>query len=120
MRHCPFSHTSTMMRARILKKYMYDESYQTSEDYSLFIDLIKNHKAANLDDILVTVPRLRDGETFSRNTWQILKTQYRLKWKAYTELNLPMWQVTYFLLPMIQALVPKNIIEQYVDWKLKS
>ena len=62
----PFAHPSVMIRKDVLDKHelSYDASFEPSEDYKLWVDLLKVTKGANINEVLVYY-RLHKNQTIS-------------------------------------------------------
>ncbi|GGH11837.1 glycosyltransferase [Sphingobacterium alkalisoli] len=58
--HNPFSHPSVMMRADVVKKIKYSNQYPHVEDYHLWFNILKKHKAGNIPEYL-TYYRVHDN-----------------------------------------------------------
>lgn len=49
----PFSHPTTMIRAKVLEKLNYETKYKYCEDYALWMEICKNMKTYNIQDGLI-------------------------------------------------------------------
>ncbi len=54
---CCIAHSTVMGRTEILRRFRYDETFDVSQDFDLFMRLADHYKLANIDDALVRVRR---------------------------------------------------------------
>ncbi|MEL6961854.1 MAG: glycosyltransferase family A protein [Pseudomonadota bacterium] len=54
---CCIAHSTVMGRTDILRTFRYDETFDVSQDFDLFVRLSESHKIANIADPLVRVRR---------------------------------------------------------------
>jgi len=101
-----FLHTSVMFRRKtVLELGGYDESFRYSQDYDLWIRLLRRHNAANLPDYLVKHRINRESVAFKRERQQEMNL-LRIWIKNVRRGNMPPETAVYFSRILVRYLVP--------------
>lgn len=72
----PFISSSVMVLRNVLIRYMFDESYKTSEDYDLWMKILKNYSGFNIPLTLVKY-RIHDNGITKNEDSGIIQNAYR-------------------------------------------
>lgn len=67
-----FQQSSIMGRGEILRQYPYRPEFPVCEDVDMFIRLTRDHRTANLDEVLVN-RRLHKGQTIHRDSSRVVE-----------------------------------------------
>ncbi|WP_052193917.1 glycosyltransferase [Cetobacterium sp. ZOR0034] len=107
---CPFNHSSVMYRKNVILKIGgYNQELSGQLDYDLWIRILKDFKAENIAQILVT-KRIHKNQYFEGN---ILTKSYRLLLKnqvrAIKELKLSKINYIYIIRLIIKISIPRKI-----------
>ena len=102
-------HPTVMMRTEsILSIGSYDENYRTSQDWALwFKALSKGLTIFNMKEQLIYY-RI-DTNYNARKNFKYRLNEVKMKYQGFKELNLPMFNIVYVLLPLFIWLVPSKL-----------
>ena len=116
VRYCCLGHSTTMMRASVLKELRYNEAYDHSQDYELWTRLGADWKLANIPEVLMRIRRIPGSVTTGKSKWKDLKYQSNITMKAYQNLETRWHDFIHVSRPLIVFLLPQTLINHYVDW----
>ena len=89
----PIPHSFTIMRKSSLQKVGgYDPKLNIVHDYDLWIRLLEEGKAHNLDEVL-GVYRAHDSSFASKKERTMIKEAFQVQWKAYRNLGGSFWKM---------------------------
>ena len=101
----PILDATVMARASVLKENPYDTTLARLIDHDLFLRLGRDHKMANLPEILV------DFETSQSWSYQLREQCWktRIRWRALTRYGYPLSEALWLLAPLPVLLLPAGI-----------
>lgn len=112
----PFVHPSVMLRRSIFEKIGgYDENLTYSQDYDLFLRIIREYKGANLPKFLLKLRWLPNYAKQKQQHWTALKLRLKaIKCYGYSKLEL-----IKIIKPLILYLIPRRLKKVYWQKKRK-
>lgn len=115
----PFNHSSIMMRADIVKRIGgYDEKYKYSQDYALWLKMIKQGKVLNLSDALI-LRRMDDNISIKNEKIQKL-ISVKIRHDAIQTGDFGWINYIYLLRPLIVGYLPHSIKKLYRKIKYRD
>lgn len=120
VRTCMISHSSVLIRTKIMKKYKYDPKFRTSQDYDLWVRIAKKYKLANLPEVLTLAYYRSNSITRTKSLIKALNFGINIRFKAYIGLKVPFWYIVFIGMPFFELFLPKKLIKWYVDWRMRK
>jgi len=109
LRFNPFVHSSVLIRAQILKQIGgYNEKFETSQDYELWLRICKRYKCHILPKRLILYRIRTHGISYSKMKTSLKYSLYA-RYLAITKYGYPKWGVIYLIWPAISYIVPVRI-----------
>ena len=112
-----FCHPSIMIRKEVFDKIgLYDESFETSQDYELYFRVAKYFKLANLEEPLLYWRVSKESISF-KNEIKQRKNTIKAQIKAIKNGQYPTYCLIYILRPLLAILVPskiKYLVRRYI------
>jgi glycosyltransferase involved in cell wall biosynthesis len=101
----PIIHSCMLYRASMIKNNPYDTALKRSEDYDLFLRLVKKYKFANIPEFLITF------ETSDSKKYHIRDKlwSFRVKWRAFTKYGYSWTHIHWLFIPFINIIIPKKL-----------
>ncbi|QPJ64093.1 MAG: glycosyltransferase [Candidatus Nitrohelix vancouverensis] len=110
----PFAHSSVVFRRQAFVKVGgYNPSYQTCQDYDLWIRLMQEGKACNLKDNLGFI-RFYETSTMLRNKRKLYLETLDVKWRAYMKFGGSLGRLLYFSLRGGVLFTLPNVISKHL------
>ncbi len=104
-----FIHPSVMFRSEVISTVgKYPTNYKSAEDFAYFFNIIKKHKAANLDQILLDYEINFDGISMTTRNKQIKSRILILK----KNFDFSFWSIYGLFINYIILYTPTNIIQK--------
>lgn len=110
-------HSTTMIRASVLKDLQYNEYFKQSQDNELWGRILKDYKMHNIPEHLTTIGRIPGSVTDTKKIFSRLNYQLRIRYQIYKNVGYPKWYILYLIKPIIEVLAPKKLIEWYINMK---
>ena len=110
-------HSTVMVVGDVLREFRYDKKFCTSQDNELWGRIGKYYKLANIPEYLTRILRKDGSVTNSAPKWRTLKYTMIIRFKAYRNLDCPRWYIIYMIKPLIEFIVPKRLVQVYIDMK---
>lgn len=115
----PFNHSSIMMRADVVKRIGgYDERYRYSQDYALWLKMIRQGKVLNLSEELI-IRRMEDNISIKNEKIQKL-ISVKIRHDAIQTGNFSWINYIYLLRPLLVAYLPDSIKKFYRKVKYRN
>ncbi|MBL7196754.1 MAG: glycosyltransferase [Candidatus Omnitrophica bacterium] len=115
----PFCHSSVLFRKKIIGTIgYYNEQFKYSQDYELWFRILKYHKGANLEDVLIYRRLFSVNISNKRLRKQII---YAIKAKIFgiSSLKLPFYYYLYILGDLIRLILPLWAVQPLEKIKTK-
>lgn len=108
IRACVLSHSATMYRADVIKKYKYSKWYRGSHDYEMWVRMIRDgHKVKNLPKYLTTGYIRSNSITRSKDRFFTMKEKLDIKRKCFSTIDYPFYKAIWLLKPVIELVIPR-------------
>jgi len=120
IKSCIISHSTVMVRRWIIAEEQYNEKFETSQDYDLWIRIGKMHKISILPLFLVFRRKRDNSITNSKKKLQKLKYHTIIKLKAFRYLKLPFKYAIFIIKPLVEFFIPKALIKKYMILRFRK
>lgn len=110
-------HSTSMIRGDVLRKFKYDENFYYSQDQILWANIAREYKLANYPEFLMYISRFSGSVTDRKKKFKDVLRQMKIKCILYKNIKCPWWHFIHIFNPIIIALIPKKIMESYVNKK---
>ena len=110
-------HSTVMVVGDVLREFRYDKRFKTSQDNNLWTIIGKYYKFHNIPEYLTKILRKDGSVTLSAPKCRTLKYTMIIRFKAYRNLDCPIWYIIYMIKPLVEFIVPKKLIGMYINMK---
>lgn len=116
---CVISHSAVMVRARVMKKFRYNEEFRISQDQELWTRIGEYFGLVNLPEVLTKAYYRPKSITRTAKKLEKVLAHLRIRKMAYNRLKCPWWFFLYIPKPILEFLIPTRLIEKYVSLKMR-